>query len=513
MRNDAPALGQSANPRQTAFGALSRDQISEAQARPRSAFAKLRLRARDLGRLRGAELYDGFLRFIPILWGLGALTPAGALMLVKLAAERWPRGVLINIIVFSWIFIGVSQACAAILNGIAIRDYAKGFGNAFGFGVVGWIFGALAIAAGAAHRLDGPRTVRAVTWVGGYIILLGALAAVGRLAGLQNFQLWPTPVGMILPKSPSVSFYTVTTIFQTEETLGELSTRLLLFFPWTTGLGLGGLAIAFISFLEGSLKWRFIGVAGGVVAVVFSWSRIAIVSMLVIALILAFFRAPFRWRLGITGVVLTTYFFAAMQGFDPIDAVKKAQDGVNGARAGSSLARELIYTKSWEGFLKSPIIGNGWIGDSVHNKETLPIGSHSTIYGLAYTGGAPTLAAFVFAMTLTFVALIWRFLSYDFDDPRRSGALVAIGLILCLLSYCRYEALFNLTLPCLFLFTWLGATLSAERPERARAAAGGANFPATLGARGTRAFAFSPGAARPVAFQKTRSYRDWKNDE
>jgi hypothetical protein len=268
-----------------------------------------------------------------------------------------------------------------------------------------------------------------------------------------------------------------------------------------------------------------IGVTGGVIAVVFSWSRIAIVSMLVIALILAFFRAPFRWRLGITGLALTAYFFATMQGFDPLESVKKAQDGVNGARAGSSMARELIYTKSWEGFLKSPIIGNGWIGDSVHNKETLPIGSHSTVYGLAYTGGAPTLAAFVFAMALTFIALVWRFLSYDFDDPRRSGALVAIGLILCLLSYCRYEALFNLTLPCLFLFTWLGATLSTERPVLARAAPGAVTQALTSGPPrspagaptgvrgGTRAFGSRPTAQRRSAFQKTNPYRDWKHDD
>ena len=223
-------------------------------------FAKIRVRARSKGWLRGAPMFNAFLRGIPVLWGLGALTPTGAAMLVKLAIERWPRGALINFVVYCWIAIAVSAACAAILNGIAIHDYAKGFGNAFGFGVVGWIFGALAIAAGAAHHLDDPKTVRATTWVGGYIIILGAIAGVAEMAGMQNLQLWPTPIGMILPESPSVSFCTVTTIFQSEETLGEATTRLLLFFPWTTGLGLGGLAITFISMLEGNLRWRLLGV-------------------------------------------------------------------------------------------------------------------------------------------------------------------------------------------------------------------------------------------------------------
>ena len=257
-------------------------------------------------------MFDAFLRWIPALWGLARLTPAGAAMLVKLAIERWPRGALINFIIYSWIAIGAFAAFAAILNGIAIHDYGKGFANVFGFGVVGWIFGALAIAAGAAHHLDDPKTIRAMTQVGGYIIILGAIAGVARMAGMQNLQLWPTPIGMLLPKSPSVSFYTVTTIFQSEETLGEATTRLLLFFPWTTGLGLGGLAITFISMLEGNLRWRLIGVCGGLIAVVFSWSRIAIASLVAIGALLVFLRLSFRWRVAVLGVLLVAFFVASL---------------------------------------------------------------------------------------------------------------------------------------------------------------------------------------------------------
>jgi hypothetical protein len=484
-------------------------------------FGKIRVRARSKGWLRGAPMFNAFLRGIPVLWGLGALTPTGAAMLVKLAIERWPRGALINFVVYCWIAIAVSAACAAILNGIAIHDYAKGFGNAFGFGVVGWIFGALAIAAGAAHHLDDPKTVRATTWVGGYIIILGAIAGVAQMAGMQNLQLWPTPIGMILPKSPSVSFYTVTTIFQSEETLGEATTRLLLFFPWTTGLGLGGLTITFISMLEGNLRWRLIGVCGGLIAVVFSWSRIAIASLIVTGALLAFLRLSFRGRLAVLGVLLVAYFIASLDGFDPIEKIKQAQDSVNGARAGSSLARELIYERSWEGFLKSPIIGNGWIGESVHAKETLPIGSHSTIYGLAYTGGLPTLAAFVFAMSSTLLALAWRFLRLAYDDPRRSGALVGLGLGLCLAAYCRYEALFNLTLPCLFLFTWIGACLRSNEPVQSPAAGADERLGEFIHLRlppAARALGCHPLATRKSAFSmvnrflgnRTKNDRYWK---
>jgi hypothetical protein len=416
-------------------------------------------------------MFEVFLRCIPFLWILGALTPASALMLVKLAAERWPRGFLVNVIVWSWFSIALSQAAAAILNGVAIDNPATGLANAFGFGVVGWIFGGLAIAAGAAYRLDDPRTIRATALVGLYILILAAIAAVGHLAGRRDLYIWPTPAEILLPSSPSVTFYTAALVFQTEETLGEATTRLVLFFPWAPALGLGGLAVAFISLLERNFAWRLIGFAGGVVGVVFSWSRIAIAALIAVGALLAFLRLPRIWRLAIVGAGLCALFVLPLYGIDPLDQVSQIQDRVNGARAGSSLARELIYQKSFEGFLQSPLIGHGWIGESVHAKETLPIGSHSTIYGLLYTGGAPTFAAFAVAMLLTFAGLVWRYVSIGANDPRRSHLLVGVGLALCLAAYCRYEALFNLTLPCIFLFSFIGAALATPHPTPNLAAA------------------------------------------
>jgi len=436
------------------------------------AFLPLRVRPRTLTRLRGNRLFQAYLRSIPLLWVFGVLTPAGAFMLTKLAVERWPRGLLINLVVWSWFSIGLSQAAAAILNGIAIGDIAEGLATAAGFGVVGWIFGGLAIAAGAACHLNDVRSVRAISWVGGYIVILAAIAFLGRLAGRDELYIWPTPFGLLLPSSPSVTFYTAALVFQTEETLGEATTRLVLFFPWATALGLGGLAIAFISTLERNLWWRLIGFAGGVIGVVFSWSRIAIATLVVVGALLAFLRLPLLGRLTVIGVALAVLFALPLYGIDPLEQLSKVQDSVNGARAGSSLARELIYEKSWEGFLQSPIIGHGWIGESVHRKEILPIGSHSTIYGLLYTGGFPTLSAFLMAMLLTLAALIWRFMSVDADDPLRARILVGLGLALCLVTYCRYESLFNLTLPCLFLFTWIGACVGTRAAPKIAAPQG-----------------------------------------
>ncbi|WP_395665048.1 O-antigen ligase family protein [Methylocella sp.] len=434
--------------------------MSAGAAVPALAAAPARATPRLAAVLRGAALYRAYLRAIPALWFLGALAPACALMLLRLASERWPRGKMINVIIASWFAIGLSQAAAAILNGVALGDYARGFANAAGFGVVGWGFGGLAVAAGAAHRLDDPRAVRAVAWVGLYMLILAGVAAVGHLLGRRALYIWPTPLGLLLPKSPTVTFYTAALIYQTEETLGELTTRLVLFFPWAPALGLGALAVTFISLLERNLLWRVLGVSGGAVATVFSWSRIAIAALAVVGALIVFMRAPRGMKLLVVGAGLCGLFALPLMGVDPIAEIAQIQDKANAARAGSSLARDLIYEKSYEGFLESPLIGHGWIGDSVHAKENLPIGSHSTVYGLLYMGGAPTFAAFVLAMALTFVGLVRRYLTLAADDPRRDGLIVALGLFLCLALYCRYEALFNLTLPCVFLFAFIGAALA-----------------------------------------------------
>ncbi len=412
---------------------------------------------------QGPHLFHLFLKYVPLLWVLGALTPIAALTVVRLAVGRWPRGVLVNLVVCSWFAIGASQAMATLLNGLEIGSPAKGVANSFGFGVSGWILGGLAIAAGAGHRLCGQRTIRATTWLGGYILILSAVAAVARLAGMHALSISPTLVSLFLPPSPSVNFYASALLFQTEETLGEATTRLVLFFPWTTGLGLGGLAIAFISTLDRDYRWRAIGFAGGAVGVVFSWSRIAIATMIGVGALLLFFRLPKLCRLAVVGMLLLSLFGLALDGINPFLEITRARDTANQARAGSSMARDLIYQKSWEGFLQSPVIGHGWIGESVHRIESLPIGSHSTIYGLLYTGGLPTASTFVLAMLLTLGAVLCRLpASYRRGYMARNKILVAIALTFCLATYCPYEALYNLTLPCVFLFTWIGACIGNQ---------------------------------------------------
>jgi hypothetical protein len=370
------------------------------------------------------------------------------------AWRRWPKGGLISAIVGSWISVGLLQALASLANGIHIGDPALGLRYALGMPVMGWVFAGIAIAVGHSRRLSDPRPI---ALLGGWVLLFSAIATAAWLAGMP-YLILETPLSLALPDLDIARFYGPAQFFLVEESFGDATMRLVLFFPWTTGLGLGGIAIALISLRAPDWRLRALGFLGGTVGAVFSWSRTAIVVLVAVLALEALLRLP-RWaRLVFLGAALTGGYVVAIDGFDPLDAVEKLQQSVENARGGSSMARQLIYEKSWEGFVESPIVGQGWIGESVHPTEHLPIGSHSTVYGLLYTGGLPTFLGFAAALLLTSAAVLWQMLS----RPRgadNADLRTALGLCIVLALFAPYESLFSLTIPCLYLFTWIGGAL------------------------------------------------------
>jgi len=434
--------------------------------------------------------------WVPI-WIMGALTVIQAIFLIRLAADRRPIGSTARLVVLAWLGVALTQAFASVLVGVDVGAPWQGLAAALGLGVLGWIFGAMGLAAGAGHGMNNQVVTRAVAWLGGMVLLLALVALIGRAAGRPDLYISPAPLGMLFPHSTVARFYATAAVFVREDTLGEKMTRLILFFPWATALGLGGLGIFFISTRDESLTWRLIGMGGGLVGVIFSWSRIAIGTWVVVAAFVAFLRAGLLLRLAVAGAVLLALFCLPLYGIDPFGNISDLRHSVDSARAGSSMARDLIYQKSWEGFLNSPLIGHGWIGESVHPKEELPIGSHSTIYGLLYTGGLPTFLAFVVAMTTTLLVQIGRWLAARTDDAR-ARIEIGVALTLCLLAFSPFEQLFSLTVPCLFVFLWIGACVGqSEHAEALPQAAVPQAVPGGAVPRAARQTALRPG--RPEA--------------
>jgi hypothetical protein len=406
------------------------------------------------------------IRWSPLLWLGGLLYPGLAALLVAIACKRWPRPALLSLICCLWIGVGVAQAIASLLNGIVVGDLALGLRNAVSFTVLGWLIAGLAMAVGASSGYRGERLAAMVNPLAVYTLVLGVPALLLSWSGVPEMA-FTTPVQMLAGGGEAVRFYTQALFFVRESTLSEVTTRLCLMYPWAPALGIGSVGLGLICSRVGHRGWRWAGWAGSALGVVFSWGRLAMGCALAVAALMLLLRLPAWVRAVAVLVGGCLLLLAYLNGFDAVGSVVDTQAAVGAARSGSSMARSLIYEASWAGFLNSPWIGNGWVGESVHPIEHLPIGSHSTVFGLLYTGGVPVFSAFVAAMSVTLAAIGIAALNTR-DPEHRKDLAVAFCLwtVLCLASF--YESLYSLTLPCFFFFVWIGATL-AHRPAIARA--------------------------------------------
>jgi hypothetical protein len=394
----------------------------------------------------------------PLLWATGILMPAGALLLLWLAVRAGPR-ILLTPAALAWLLVGLAQGVSVVVNGV-------GGGETAGFiahrllsaATSGWFVLGLAVAVGAHFRMAQPPLVRAVCVLGGYFLFFGTFALLlHSFTGVRELSV-PTPPALVLPATSYVvqsSF--MMNIFTSEDLFGRELPRLILFYPWAPMLGFAGMAVFFISQLERSMAVRLIGSLGGLFAVLGSQSRAAAIVLLLLVPFHAFVQRSDRRLLPLAGMALLCVLaLLVVFQISPVDIVADAYAGMTSLRPGSSAAREFGYALSIAGFLAAPVLGNGWPGPLVGPQKTMPIGSHSSVFGLLYTGGAVTFALFVIALVVTIVALVRRVRS---GRPPRTGLVIVLSL--AAISY--GESIHSMILPCLPLLLFLGGTLADER--------------------------------------------------
>lgn len=406
------------------------------------------------------DAIERHVRCAPVLWLLGGLHLSLAVLLAARAARAWPRGALVNAIAGLWLATGALQMLSSLANGLLREDLSLGVRNAFSLTSLGWIIAGLSVAAGATSALTLRQQGALFARLAIYTLLLGLpiLAALSFGVPAGHLQ---SPVSSLLGQGEFVQAFTSIQLSVEEYTFGATIPRLILMYPWAPALGIGSLGLLLISTAASRASVRAAGMAGAAFGVVFSWSRLAIVLAIASMCVLAVLRWPPRARLGLALVLLlglatlstcSGSFHLAGQGFDAISSV----------RPGSSEARELIYLRSWQGFLDSPWIGWGWVGASVHPIEHLPIGSHSSVFGTLYTGGVLVFITFAAAMVLTLGALL-RVRPASPGGAHVRNVALCLHLVLCVTSL--YEALYSLALPCYFYFFFIGRALRTEPVE------------------------------------------------
>jgi O-antigen ligase len=199
--------------------------------------------------------------------------------------------------------------------------------------------------------------------------------------------------------------------------------------------------------------------AGALVGLVASFGRAAYVAFAASILYLLFARQPSGRKWLLVSIASTSLLFVlALPGLRLADMASETYRGMMDARSGSSRARQMVYDESWAATQEAPLLGHGWMGEDISEKVPIPVGSHSCFYGILYTGGAMTFAAFCLAALLTFGGLAAR----AGLDPLRQGA-AATFLSLLVLAYGELICGFSYTtMPILF---WVGMALRPAADE------------------------------------------------
>jgi hypothetical protein len=403
-----------------------------------------------------------YVALIPLWWAFGMVAPLGMVGVTVLFLRNLPRDPATWLISGLWMAAGLGQCIAAIVNwawqDLPVTELPR---LTFSFTSLGWVLLGMSLAVGRQAGLASPRIVRSICCWMIAVLVLGATAfAVSLVIPIRELII-PSPIALMLPAGMRTATQQFSmNIFLREEFMDSEQVRLVLFFPWANGLGLASAAALLVVWREQDLRWRWAAIAGGALGLILSYSRSAMVAMLVAAALVVFLRVPRGMKLA--GAIGAGVLFnaMAMTGWDPYTAFTELYQSFSAARAGSSEARELIAATSWHRFLDSPVVGYGWFSEPFARWLRVPLGSHSTIYGTPYTGGLLTFVPVVLGYAATLAMALGRLL----DGDSEGSIAVAILLVIGMMSY--GENINTLVPSLLVVFLWLGGAL---RSPHARA--------------------------------------------
>jgi hypothetical protein len=222
--------------------------------------------------------------------------------------------------------------------------------------------------------------------------------------------------------------------------------RLFLFAPWGPALGLIGNIYFFFALQEPDKKWRWFGIAGSIAMCIVSVSRLAIISVPIVAI--AVWGLTNFTRPNVQIAVGFISFISGIFGTAILTAAKDFWDAFKGARASSSRVHEALARIAFERWPEAPVWGHG-IQDTPGPKVVagMPIGSHHTWMGLLFVKGLVGFIAFLVPMLCSFIVLLHR-------AQKSETARVALSFLLILFLFT-----FNDTQEILAYLYWPGLVL------------------------------------------------------
>ncbi|MGH2414561.1 MAG: O-antigen ligase family protein, partial [Microcystaceae cyanobacterium] len=229
-------------------------------------------------------------------------------------------------------------------------------------------------------------------------------------------------------------------------------------------LGVFALLCFFICLGETNSRLRKLSLAGCLVSLIISQSRLAWICFPLAFIIIACFRSGLA-RQGYLWVASFTSLFCAVFGLAIQDLITKPLENFNSARADSSKDRELVVSATIDAWKESP-----WVGWGVMDKTfifpwgngdvQLPLGTFSSYAQVLYLHG---IFGFIFFM-ISLVSTVCSF----WEPGLRGNRLCqrAFASLVALYLLCQATNLTWMAIYFWFFFIWLGAILAEVKQQQ-----------------------------------------------
>ena len=300
------------------------------------------------------------------------------------------------------------------------------------------------------HRIRVRVITRAVSWMAtGYLVTIGVEVAMLMLKiGRAGFL---PPMAHLIPGdklSLQVKFAEFQPFF------GIPLPRTVLYTPDPPIVGVCAVLCLFICLGEIDCLRRKFALAGCLLALLISFSRLAWICLPLAFLIIGFFRSSLARQCLLWGSSFTA-LVCSLLGLTLGELFNRSMEIFNSARAASSKDRELVVRKTLEAWQESPWLGWGIMRGSVKwYTYDITLGSFSTYASVLYLHGVVGFIFFVVALALT-IWSFWRQAVFNNMLYRRAFASLAVLYVLCNATTLSWMIVYFW-----FFFVWLGAILS-----------------------------------------------------
>lgn len=255
----------------------------------------------------------------------------------------------------------------------------------------GWALLALFPLVGAVLPIRREVIVRAQCVVGFWTLVLAPVMLLAPYVGLPS-RIYTSPIQAV--GGPGPEYFTV---FLFTFDPATWTPRWQFYAPWSPFAALLGVVMLLFAFEEKDSRWRWSGIAAGVLMVLASKSRMGLVGLVFCTLgprMMPLVLRSWAW-LALSAFTTST----ALIGSYLINGIYASIQSFKSARADSTRVRETLQRIAYERWQEEAVwFGHGTVQKGAHIVEYMPIGSHHTWYGLLFVKGMVGFLAFLVPM-------------------------------------------------------------------------------------------------------------------